>query len=173
MGLPWLYVQTGRQEAGEQPPGKGGLGQQQVEHEPAVCNGSPKGQPYPGVHQAWHCHQERGGKGVVRSALCCAASPPALTAGWVSQYKKDITLSESPKEGYKDGEVPRDENVLGTWVCSAWSRAGWGEAWWCLQLLTGSGGAVLSSALCDSDRARGNGKGFAPQNGGHRTGSSG
>ena len=26
-----------------------------------------------------------------------------------------------------------------------------------LQLLTGSGGAVLSSALCDSDRARGNG----------------
>ena len=65
-----------------------------------------------------------GGRGVVRSALCCAASPPALTAGWVSQYKKDITLSESPKEGYKDGEVPRDENVLGTWVCSAWSRAG-------------------------------------------------
>ena len=29
-------------------------------------------------------------------------------------------------------------------------------SWW-LQLLAGSGGAVLSSALCDSDRARGNG----------------
>ena len=28
---------------------------------------------------------------------------------------------------------------------------------WRLQLFTGSGGAALSSALCDSDRARGNG----------------
>jgi len=38
-------------------------------------------------------------------------------------------------------------------VCSAQSRAGWGEAWWRLQLLTGSWRAVLSSALCDNDRA--------------------
>jgi len=54
---------------------------------------------------------------------------------------------------------------------------------WQLQLFTGSGGAVLSSALCDSDRARGNGMelcqgrgswrvgtGAAPQGGGHGTG---
>jgi len=33
----------------------------------------------------------------------------------------------------------------------------WGEASWQLQLLAGSGGAALSSALCASDRARGNG----------------
>ncbi|GAB0190793.1 mitochondrial enolase superfamily member 1 [Grus japonensis] len=33
----------------------GGLGQQQVEHESTVCPGCQEGQPYPGVHQAWHC----------------------------------------------------------------------------------------------------------------------
>ena len=41
-------------------------------------------------------------------------------------------------------------------LCSPEQRS-CGEASWRLQLLTGSGGAALSSALCDSDRARGNG----------------
>jgi len=40
---------------------------QQVESESAACPGSPKGQPYPGVHQAQHCHREK--KGVSHSAL--------------------------------------------------------------------------------------------------------
>lgn len=39
-------------------------------------------------------------------------------------------------------------------ICSAQSI--WGCSWW-LQLLTGSGGAALSSALCGSERARENG----------------
>ena len=41
-GQPWLHVQAGRQEAGEQPcrKGSGGFGQQQIEYEPVVCLGS-------------------------------------------------------------------------------------------------------------------------------------
>jgi len=34
-------------------------------------------------------------------------------------------------------------------------QGSWGEPSWQLQLLTGSGGAALSSAMCNSDRARG------------------
>ena len=37
-----------------------------------------------------------------------------------------------------------------------------------LQLLTGSRGAALSSALCDSDRARGNGMELCQGRGGKR-----
>ncbi|GAB0199840.1 mitochondrial enolase superfamily member 1 [Grus japonensis] len=33
----------------------GGLGRQQVEQESTVCPGCQEGQPYSGVHQAWHC----------------------------------------------------------------------------------------------------------------------
>ena len=60
------------------------------------------------------------------------------------------------------------------------------EAPWFVQPIAGSGGAALSSALCDSDRARGNGMelrqgrggwgpgtGAAPQGGGQGTGCTG
>ena len=77
------------------------------------------------------------------------------------QHQKDKRLAESiQRRATKMGKGPEsntDEERLRPLVCSAQSRAGWGEAWWRLQLLTGSGGAALSSALCDSDRARGNG----------------
>lgn len=50
----YTYIHAGGQEAGEQPPGKGSQASdlQQVVHQPAVCTGSKKGRPYPGVHQA-------------------------------------------------------------------------------------------------------------------------
>jgi len=63
-----------------------------------------------------------------------------------------------------------------------WRFQGGHEPSWRLQLLTGSGGAALSSAVCDSDRARGNGMelcqgrdswgsgtGAAPEGSGHGT----
>jgi len=30
---------------------------------------------------------------------------------WVTQYKKDIKLSEGPKEGYRDGDESRGEDM--------------------------------------------------------------
>jgi len=45
-----------------------------------------------------------------------------------------------------------EEQLRSCGMLSAEQRS-WGEASWRLQLLTGSGGAALSSALCDSDRA--------------------
>ena len=77
----------------------------------------------PGMHQAQHCQWEREGL----SALHCVASAPALGAVWALQLKKDI--KEYSEEDYKHGERL--------------------EA----KLLTGSRGAALSSALCDSNRA--------------------
>ena len=49
-------------------------------------------QPCPGGHQAQRCHRTRGGP--VPSALQCAASLPALCAGWAPQYM-GIKLLES------------------------------------------------------------------------------
>jgi len=43
-----------------------------------------------------------------------------------------------------------EEQLRSCGMLSAEQRS-WGEASWRLQLLTGSGGAALSSALCDSD----------------------
>ena len=79
------------------------------------------------------------------------------------------------------------ESLEARYTCSCGSSISSGEAKegasWQLQLLTGSGGAALSSALGDSNRARGNGmelcqgrerwgsgKGFAPEGGGHGMG---
>jgi len=45
----------------------------------------------------------------------------------------------------------------GPWVCSEQSKGAEGRPHGGCSLLTGSRGALLSSALCDSDRARGNG----------------
>lgn len=63
-------------EAAEQPwrEGSGGSGCLQVEHQPAVCPGSQKGQSYPGVHQAQHCQQAR----EVLSPCSALCSTPAL-----------------------------------------------------------------------------------------------
>lgn len=52
------YVQTGGQEAEEEPcrKGSGSLGRQQVESESPVCPDSQEeGQPCPGVHEIQHC----------------------------------------------------------------------------------------------------------------------
>ena len=49
-----------------------------------------------------------------------------------------------------------EERLRPLGVLSVGQRS-WGEASWQLQLLTGSRRAALSSALCDSDRARANG----------------
>ena len=78
---------------------------------------------------------------------------------WVPQYKKDIKILESAQRGTKMGKVldgkmyeeqlrclfaqPRAEELRGGLMVAA--------------ALTGNGGAALSSALCDSDSARGNG----------------
>ena len=75
-----------------------------------------------------------------------------------------------------------EERLRPLGVLSAEQRSR-GEASWRLQLLTGSAGAALSYALCDSDRARGNGMelcrgrgswglgtGSAPEGRGHGTG---
>lgn len=49
-----MYVQTGGQEAGDQPCGRRseGLSWWQVEYEPTVCPGLKKGQTSPGVYPA-------------------------------------------------------------------------------------------------------------------------
>jgi len=49
-----------------------------------------------------------------------------------------------------------EEQLRSLGLFSPEQRSLWKALWW-LQLLTGSGGATLSSALSDSDRARGNG----------------
>jgi len=79
----------------------------------------------------------------------------------VQPRKKDIKLSQSiQRRALKTG------NGLEGKVHEVWLRAlSWfspeqkrlTEASWRLQLLTGSGGAALSSAICDSDRALRNG----------------
>ena len=112
-----------------------------------MCPGSLKSQLHPVVHQPQHGSWARGG--VVLSALRCAASPPALGQIWVPQYKKDIQLV---------GRDQRRATELGKWLRCAKPRAE--------ELRRGlmaaaaphrERRAALSSALCDSDRARGNG----------------
>jgi len=51
------------------------------------------------------------GKGEWLPPLCCVASSPALPAGWVPQYKKDMQLLE--KEGYAEGEGCRGQDAQG------------------------------------------------------------
>ena len=82
---------------------------------------SPKGQLYPGVQQAQCCHWARGG----------AASPPALGA---TVQKGDKPVRECPKEGYKDDEGSRGQDMTGCltssfspWVCSVQSRGAEGS----------------------------------------------
>ena len=93
------------------------------------------------------------------------ASPPALHAGWVPQHSKDIKLLVS--EGDKDYRDDCQEVSV--------HEEGAAEVPWCVQpgaeelrggfmaatAHTGSRGAPLSSALCDRDRARGNGTGLS------------
>ena len=137
------------------------FGWRQVKSESAVHHGSPKGQSYPGVHQTQHC-QSGEGRGCL--TLLCPMRPhfDHWVHLWMPQYGKDIKLSESvQRRAMKMGKGLEgkvyEERLRSPVFCSPEQRS-WGEASWRLQLLTGSGGAVLSSALCDSDRARGNGR---------------
>ena len=67
-------------------------------------------------------------------------------------YKKDIKLRRRwSLEGRMCEEQLRPLGLLSP------EQRSWEEPSWWLQLLTGSGGAALSSALCDRDRARENG----------------
>jgi len=96
--------------------------------------------------------------------------------GWWNYHRGAIKLVK----GLRARSV---RSSWGLWVCSAQSRAGWGEASWLQQLLPGRGGTALSFALCDSNRAWGNGMELcqgrgcwglgtdsAPEGGGHGTG---
>ena len=62
---------------------------------------------------------------------------------WASQYKRDVKV-------FKNIQRRSKEMVKGL------EGSLYEPSWW-LQLLIGSRGAALSSALCDSDRALGNG----------------
>ena len=122
----------------------------------------------------------------------CESGPPRHGAGRillllpVNHHHRSHTNSWKAAKGRNnDGEGPREQDGWGAAeIPGALSpeQRSWGEASRQLQLLTGGGGAALSSALCDSDRARGNGmelcqgrgrwgwgKGSAPEGGGQRT----
>ena len=58
-----------------------------------VCPGGQKVRPYPGVHQAQHCHRAREGV-VLCSVLCGLTSSTGCRFG-APQCKKDIKLLES------------------------------------------------------------------------------
>jgi len=79
-------------EAGEQPhrEGSGALADGKLTSASSMPR-QPKGPSVPWRHHAQHCQWAREG---LSSALCCAASPPALGVVWVAQYK-DIELLES------------------------------------------------------------------------------
>ena len=72
----------------------GSFGQQQVEFESVACPGSPKGQPYPRVHQAQHCQL---GTGRDCPALLCTVWPHLehCMQLWVPQNEKDTKPLES------------------------------------------------------------------------------
>ena len=83
----------------------GGSGWQQVECDPAECPGSPKGQLYPGVHQAQHCHQA--GVGAACPAPLSAVRPHLmhLVQLWVPQSEKVVKPLESvQRRGAKTGK---------------------------------------------------------------------
>jgi len=74
-----------------------------------VSSGSPKGQLYPGVQQAQHCHQAR--EGASPSALCCVAALPALHGVLCLSSIVPTSIREHPEESYKDSKRAREENV--------------------------------------------------------------
>lgn len=51
------------------------------------------------------------GKGLSCCALLGEVSPPALGAGWVAKYRKDIKLLEGVQRIYEDGEESRGQDV--------------------------------------------------------------
>lgn len=65
-------------------------------NEAAACPGSRKGQPCPGLHQAWHCWLGEG-------RACAVASLPALGAAFGATAQKGY-IGGCPKEGYKHEE---------------------------------------------------------------------
>lgn len=75
------------------------------------CALEPKGPIVPGGQQAQHCQWAK--QGVVPSALCCMASPAALSAVWVSPYRKDV----KPWERNRGDEQSRSK------VCEEWLRS--------------------------------------------------
>lgn len=73
------------------------------ESEPAVCPGSQKEQPYPGVCQVQHC-QVRKAAVPLCSALCSLTSSNWVQF-WVPLHKRDIKLIESKGGLWRCGRV--------------------------------------------------------------------
>jgi len=144
-----IYIQSGGWEVGDQSHwrGCGDFGWWQIESEPVVCPGSPKGQLHLGCTRLSTVSEQ--GEGL--SALLCVASSQALGATIGEVHK---TIRECPEEGYEDCEGCWGENMWRMADVSGSVQPREGQA---VQLLTGSRGAVLSSAMWDSDRAWGNG----------------
>jgi len=72
----------------------------------------------------------------------------------ISQFLWYTSLRASKMVKGLEGKMCDEQLRSPGWLSP--EQRSWGEGSWRLQLLTGSGGAVLTFALCDSDRARGN-----------------
>ena len=80
----------------------GGTDRRKAGHEPAMCAGSPEGQPCPGLHQEKRGQQvERGDSAPL---LCSGETSPAVLRSALepSAQEGHGTVGAGPKEGYKN-----------------------------------------------------------------------
>lgn len=162
------------------------VGIKRGESEPIVRPGSPKGQAYPGVHQAQHYHQAREETVLLCSALCGHTSSTGCSSG-CHQTRR---TKECPKEGYEDGKglegmmyeeqlrsfglfKLRAEELRGRLMAAAaphWSRRGSAELG---SMVNGIGPRRNTWSYVTGESGCRLGKGPSPEGGGHGAGSPG